>query len=122
MRRRGSWGYARLPSKGRCSSARPTWIGDGQADRKNHGGPYRAVLGYSADHYPVWREDLDMPDLPYGAFGENFTIAGLDEESVALGDVFRVGDQVVLQVSQPRAPCWKLARRWEIKDLTARVV
>jgi MOSC domain-containing protein YiiM len=69
----------------------------------------------------VWREDLAMPDLPYGAFGENFTLAGLDEESVSLGDVFRVGDQVVLQVSQPRAPCWKLARRWGIKDLTARV-
>lgn len=94
--------------------------GDGQADLQAHGGPFRAVLGYSAEHYPVWREELNMPDLPYGAFGENFTISGLDDETVCLGDVYALGD-VRLQVAQPRRPCYKLARRWQIKDLTARV-
>lgn len=94
--------------------------GDGQADLKNHGGPFRAVLAYSAEHYPVWREELNMPDLPYGAFGENFTISGLNEENVFLGDIFAIGD-IRLQVAQPRMPCWKLARRWEIKNLAARV-
>lgn len=94
--------------------------GDGQADLKNHGGPFRAVLGYSADHYPVWRDELQMPDLPYGAFGENFTISNLDEETVSIGDIFAIGD-IQLQITQPRQPCWKLARRWNMKDMTARV-
>jgi MOSC domain-containing protein YiiM len=94
--------------------------GDGQADLKNHGGLFRAVLGYSADHYPIWREELNKPDLPYGAFGENFTISGLDENKVSIGDIFAIGD-IRLQVTQPRQPCWKLARRWQLKDLTARV-
>ena len=66
--------------------------GDGQADLKNHGGIDKAVLAYSADHYPKWRDELGMPDMPYGAFGENLTIAGLSEQSVCIGDVFRIGD------------------------------
>jgi MOSC domain-containing protein YiiM len=94
--------------------------GDGQADLKNHGGPFRAVLAYSAEHYPIWRAELNMPDLPYGAFGENFTISGLDENTVSIGDIFAIGD-IQLQVTQPRQPCWKLARRWQIKELAARV-
>lgn len=95
--------------------------GDGQADLKNHGGPDKAVLAYTADHYPAWRQELDRPDLPFGAFGENFTIAGLTEENVCIGDVYVMGD-VRVQVSQPRNPCWKLARRWGIEDLVARVL
>lgn len=96
--------------------------GDGQADLVNHGGPDRPVLAYSADHYPGWREELGRPDLPFGAFGENLTIDGLDEDRVCIGDSFAIGPVVRLQVSQPRQPCWKLARRWRIKDLPARVV
>jgi MOSC domain-containing protein YiiM len=94
--------------------------GDGQDDLDNHGGLFRAVLGYSAEHYPTWQEELQRPDFRYGAFGENFTISGLDENSVFLGDIYTVGDARI-QVTQPRLPCWKLARRWGIKDLTARV-
>ena len=105
----------------------PVWLGrtglagDGQADSKNHGGPDKAVLAYAADHYPLWHAELNRSDLSYGAFGENFTIAGLSEETVCIGDVFAVGP-VRVQVSQPRQPCWKIARRWRIKDLTARVL
>jgi MOSC domain-containing protein YiiM len=105
---------------------KPIWLGsinlagDGQADLENHGGPFRAVLAYSADHYPVWREALAMPDLPYGAFGENFTITELTEETVCLGDIYQVGE-VQIQVTQPRLPCWKLGRRWQIKSLAAQV-
>jgi MOSC domain-containing protein YiiM len=62
-----------------------------------------------------------VPDLPFGGFGENLTIAGLTEAAVCVGDVWRAG-AVLLQVSQPRQPCWKLARRWRVKDLPARVV
>ena len=102
----------------------PRWLGktnlagDGQADLVNHGGEDKAVLCYAASHYPGWREELDRPDLPHGAFGENFTIEGLTEEAVCLGDMYRLGDAIV-QVSQPRQPCWKLAWRWRIKELTA---
>ncbi len=104
----------------------PHWLGyegfrsDEQADRKHHGGPEKAVCVYSAEHYPYWQETLDMPDLPHGAFGENLTIQGLLETEVCIGDHFSLGEAEV-QVSQPRQPCWKLARRWQVKDLTARV-
>lgn len=104
----------------------PVWLGrtnlegDRQADRKNHGGPDKAVLLYAASHYPAWRQELGLEAFPFGAFGENFTVAGLTEETVCIGDVLAVGGAVV-QVSQPRQPCWKLAFRWRIKDLTARV-
>lgn len=104
----------------------PRWLaktnlaGDGQADLVNHGGPDKAVLAYAASHYPYWREQLGRPDLPHGAFGENFTVDGLTEDTVSIGDVYRLGSALV-QVSQPRQPCWKLARRWRIKELTALV-
>jgi len=92
--------------------------GDQQADRRHHGGVEKAVCVYSTEHYPAWRESLKRPELAPGAFGENFTVQGLLEADVCLGDVFQVGAARV-QVSQPRQPCWKLARRWRVKDLTA---
>src|SRR5437773_11765769 len=58
--------------------------GDQQADRENHGGIDKAVLAYSADHYPSWRVHLSLPDMPYGGFGENLTVAGIDETSVCI--------------------------------------
>ena len=94
--------------------------GDGQEDLDNHGGQFRAVLAYGADHYPIWKAELSLADFPYGSFGENFTVSELTEDIVCLGDVYEIGE-VRLQVSQPRAPCWKLARRNGIKDLAARV-
>lgn len=103
----------------------PVWLGrtnlagDGQADLRHHGGEHKAVLAYAAAHYPGWRAELYL-ELPHGAFGENFTVAGMDEATVCLGDVCEVGGAMV-QVSQPRLPCWKIARRWQVKDLSARV-
>lgn len=104
----------------------PVWLGptqvagDGQADPRCHGGPDRAALAYGAGHYPLWRAELGRPDLPYGGFAENFTISGQTEDTVCLGDIYAVGDARV-QVSSPRGPCWKIARRWGISDLTSRV-
>jgi MOSC domain-containing protein YiiM len=95
--------------------------GDGQADLRVHGGPDKAVLGYAAVHYPAWRDELGIASFGPGAFGENFTISELDERTVAIGDTFRVGDAVI-QVSEPRGPCWKLARRWSRPDLSALVL
>jgi MOSC domain-containing protein YiiM len=95
--------------------------GDGQADLKHHGGIDKAVLAYSADHYAHWRDELNRPDLPHGAFGENLTIGGWDEETVHIGDIFSIGP-VKFEVSQPRQPCWKLARRWRMNELVAMVI
>ena len=104
----------------------PIWLGttnltgDGQADLKNHGGPEKAVNVYPFEHYPYWQQVLGTSKLPSGAFGENFTTEGLLETEVCLGDTFEIGEALV-QVSQPRQPCWKLARRWRMKDLALRV-
>jgi MOSC domain-containing protein YiiM len=95
--------------------------GDEQADRNHHGGPDKAVLAYSADHYPYWREHLSLPDMPHGGFGENLTIAGLTEDAVCIGDTWRAGG-VVFQVTQPRQPCWKMSRRWNVADLARQVI
>lgn len=84
--------------------------GDGQADLRHHGGPEKAVCVYPLAHYPYWTERLGLALAP-GAFGENFTVAGQDERTVCVGDVYAVGE-ARLQVTQPRSPCWKLARRW----------
>jgi MOSC domain-containing protein YiiM len=79
------------------------------------------VLSYSADHYPSWLPVLGPESATYGAFGENLTIAGLTEDYVCIGDVWQIGDTVQLQVSQPRQPCWKLARKWRLRDLVEQV-
>jgi len=81
--------------------------GDGQADLINHGGLDKAVYGFSADHYSGWRQTLTAPDLGYGAFGENLTISGLAEHELSIGDRLLIGD-TILEVSQPRVPCFKL--------------
>jgi MOSC domain-containing protein YiiM len=114
-------GFFKTGIEGRVFADKTNLTGDGQADLKNHGGVDKAVLAYSADHYSMWRQELGKPDLPHGAFGENLTIAGLNESSVCIGDVFSVGT-VAFEVSQPRQPCWKLARRWRMHELTGMVV
>jgi MOSC domain-containing protein YiiM len=114
-------GFFKTPVEGPIFVGATNLVGDGQADRDNHGGIDKAVLAYSADHYPKWREELCISDMPNGAFGENLTIAGLSEESVCIGDIFRMG-RVTFEASQPRQPCWKLARRWRMHALTALVV
>jgi MOSC domain-containing protein YiiM len=95
--------------------------GDEQADQVHHGGPDKAVLAYSADHYTYWRQHLALPDMPHGGFGENLTIGGCDETTVCIGDSWRAGD-VLFQVSQPRQPCWKMSRRWQVADLAKQVI
>ena len=94
--------------------------GDQQADTRHHGGVDKAVCVYAAEHFAHWQRLEGLHDLGPGGFGENFTTLGLLEAEVCIGDVYRVGEARV-QVSQPRQPCWKLARRWRVKDLTAQV-
>jgi MOSC domain-containing protein YiiM len=113
-------GFYKEPVVGPVRVGRGNLDGDGQADLVHHGGPDKAVCVYPADHYPYWRDALHLPTLPPGAFGENFTVEGLTEAGVCVGDIWQSGD-VMLQVSQPRQPCWKLARRWRIKTLALQV-
>jgi MOSC domain-containing protein YiiM len=93
--------------------------GDSQANKKHHGGPDKAVLMYSADHYPKWEAELGK-QFPKGGFSENLTVSGLDETIVCVGDVFQIG-AVKLQVTQPRSPCRNISRFWKIPDLLKRV-
>jgi MOSC domain-containing protein YiiM len=83
--------------------------GDAQADLERHGGPERAVCVYSLEHYPYWSKRLAKP-LGAAAFGENFSVWGMTEDTVCIGDVYRVGSAVV-QVSAPRGSCEKLTVR-----------
>ncbi len=82
--------------------------GDGQGDRKNHGGEYQAVYCYPQEHYIYWAEQLARVDFQFGQFGENFTTQELLENEVCVGDTFRISEAVI-QVTQPRVPCYKLA-------------
>jgi len=96
---------------------------DQQGDTVHHGGPEKAVHHYAAEHYPKWAEDLaglPVQNLQEGGFGENLSTLGLTEEGVAIGDIFELGDAVI-QVSQPRQPCWKLNHRFNVPDMALRV-
>lgn len=86
---------------------------------EHHGGSDMAALIYSFDHYPVWESELGR-SLPVPSFGENLTVAGFTEDEVHLGDVIGIGAAVV-QVSQPRTPCHKLAAAFGIRDMAVRV-
>jgi MOSC domain-containing protein YiiM len=113
--------FFKLPISGNVHAGELGLVGDQQADRKNHGGIDKAVLAYSADHYAYWQASLSLPDIPFGGFGENLTIAGLDENRVCIGDRWQAG-AVMLEVSQPRQPCWKMGRRWKMPDLPKQVI
>ncbi|HDR7420662.1 TPA: MOSC domain-containing protein, partial [Bacillus cereus] len=89
--------------------------GDGQADLVHHGGVDKAVCVYTGDHYPYWEKELNQ-DFVYGAFGENITVSSMREEDVCIGDTFELG-QAIVQVTQPRQPCFKLAKKYNIPKL-----
>ena len=95
--------------------------GDGQADLKNHGGPDKAILCYNASHFSFWAKIFPHADVSGGMFGENLTIDSMPEDEVCIGDTFAIGN-VVVQVTQPRQPCWKLGRRWNEPTLPKLVV
>jgi MOSC domain-containing protein YiiM len=112
-------GIYKEPVSGPVWARRTDLAGDGQADLRVHGGEDKAVYAYPSEHYPLWRQELGLPEMAFGAFGENLTVAGLLEEAVCIGDIFQAGE-AHLQISQPRGPCWKLARRWNARGLEKR--
>lgn len=112
----------------------PVWLGsegldgDEVADRRHHGGPEKALHHYAFDHYAYWRAVIDpapsILDAP-GAFGENLSTLGpsgaaMTENTVCIGDVYRIGDALV-QVSQGRQPCFKLNLRFGVPDMALRL-
>jgi MOSC domain-containing protein YiiM len=88
--------------------------GDRQADLVNHGGKDKAICVYPLAHYRSWAQKFGL-ELRPGAFGENFSV-DVVESQVCLGDIFVIGELRV-EVAQPRRPCWKVCRRWEIPEL-----
>ena len=94
--------------------------GDQQADLVHHGGPDKAICAYASPNYAFWIRELPDIDWQSGYFGENLTLSGIEEADVCIGDSFEVGS-CVLQISQPRQPCWKLSRRWIFPKLAVRV-
>ncbi|WP_164670152.1 MOSC domain-containing protein [Virgibacillus doumboii] len=93
---------------------------DEVADKKNHGGPEKAVFAYSKKHYEDWQDELNIDSIGVGAFGENLSLENADESTVCIGDTYQFGDSII-QVAQPRQPCWKPARRFRIMDLALRI-
>ena len=102
--------------------------GNQQSDLRLHGGPDKAVCIYPAAHIEAWRSELTaslMSDViagewAVGAFAENFSLAHQTEQTACIGDTYRVGTALV-QITQPRGPCWKIGRRWNQPDLPTRV-
>jgi len=84
--------------------------GDGQGDLAGHGGPHRAVLVYQLGSYDHWRRELHRDDLEPGCFGENFTVEGLADDEVYIGDRYRIGT-ALFEVSQPRVTCYRVGLR-----------
>lgn len=97
------------PVDGRVVARGVNLDGDGQADRRVHGGPDKAVYAYACDDYAWWEGRLGRP-LPPGTFGENLTVDGIDLGAAVVGERWRVGS-AELEVCQPRTPCWKLGLR-----------
>ena len=95
--------------------------GDGQADLIGHGGPFRAVLVYSLENHSYWEHELGQSGFAFGHFGENFTVDGMLEGDVHVGDVFRIGT-ALFQVTQPRVPCYKLAIKVGIENFYSRIL
>ncbi|MCH7777941.1 MAG: MOSC domain-containing protein [Gemmatimonadetes bacterium] len=105
--------------EGRVMLRRLNLEGDGQADLWGHGGAFRAVYAYSHENYDYWARELGRDDFAIGQFGENFTVEGMLDDEVCVGDVFRIGGALV-EVSQPRIPCYKLALKMGIEGFQNR--
>ena len=113
-------GIFKQPAEGPIEVKQLGLEGDQQANKKLHGGVYKAICVYPSEHYDLWKEELGNPGLSFGDFGENLTTAGLMEGDICLGDRLRIGS-VEMVVTQPREPCITLNARLDTKDLSARI-
>jgi ferredoxin-NADP reductase/MOSC domain-containing protein YiiM len=103
-------GIWKNPVRGRCRVSRLNLAGDGQGDLAGHGGEHRAVFVYQVESYRYWQEQLNRTDFVHGQFGENFTVEGLPDDAVCIGDRFQIGS-ALFEVTQPRVTCYRVGIR-----------
>ncbi|MGZ4710376.1 MAG: MOSC domain-containing protein [Acidimicrobiales bacterium] len=114
-------GIWKEPAEGRQRVRRLNIDGDGQGDLGGHGGEHRAVFVYQIESYRYWEEQLGRHDLTYGQFGENFTVEGLPDDEVCIGDRYRIRDSV-FEVTQPRVTCYRVGVRMDEPQMPALLV
>ena len=108
----------KMPVAGRCRTRRLNLDGDGQGDLAGHGGEQRAVLVYQIESYRYWQQRLGRDDFVMGQFGENFTVEGLADDEVCIGDRFRIGS-ALFEVTQPRTTCYRVGIRMAVPQMAA---
>ncbi len=111
----------KAPVQGRVTARRLNLDGDGQGDLGGHGGEHRAVMVYQIDSYRYWAGHLGRNDLSFGQFGENFTVDGLPDAEVCIGDRYRIGS-AVFEVTQPRVTCYRVGIRMDNPQMAALLV
>ena len=111
----------KAPVPGRRMVRRLNIDGDGQGDLAGHGGEHRAVFVYQIDSYRYWQAQLGRSDFSYGQFGENFTVDGLPDGEVCIGDRYRIGS-AVFEVTQPRVTCYRVGIRMNEPQMAALLV
>ncbi len=109
------------PVQGRRMVRRPNIDGDGQGDLAGHGGEQRAVFVYQMESYHYWERQLGRNDFVFGQFGENFTVDGLPDEEVCIGDQYRIGS-ALFEVTQPRVTCYRVGIRMNEPQMPALLV
>jgi len=105
-------GIWKSPIRGRCRVRRLNLDGDGQGDLAGHGGEHRAVFVYQIESYRYWQEQLGRSEFVYGQFAENFTIEGLPDDAVCIGDRYQIGS-ALFEVTQPRVTCYRVGIRMD---------
>src|SRR6201996_7971012 len=114
-------GIWKEPVAGRCRVGRLNLAGDGQGDRNGHGGEQRAVFVYQLDSYRYWQDQMQRDDFSFGQFGENFTVDGLGDDEVCIGDRYRIGS-ALFEVTQPRVTCYRVGIRMDEPRMAALLV
>jgi ferredoxin-NADP reductase/MOSC domain-containing protein YiiM/ferredoxin len=109
------------PVQGRVAVRRLNLAGDGQGDLAGHGGEHRAVMVYQMEAYRYWEAQLARKDFSFGQFGENFTVDGLADDEVCIGDRYRIGS-ALFEVTQPRVTCYRLGIRMAEPQMAALLV
>src|SRR5213078_172609 len=109
------------PVTGRCRVGRLNLAGDGQGDLGGHGGEQRAVFVYQIESYRFWQQQLKRTDFVHGQFGENFTVDGLSDDVVCVGDRYQIGS-AVFEVTQPRVTCYRVGIRMNDPRIPALLV
>jgi len=114
-------GIFKEPVKDRTTVKKLNLEGDGQADLIGHGGIFRAVYVYSYDNYAYWANELNRNDFKFGQFGENFTVEGMLDDDIHVGDRFQIGT-ALFEVTQPRVPCFKLAIKMDVEGFYSQIL